>query len=195
MPENETSSGAVTRLLLRWGDGDASVSDQLVPLIYDELRRMARSYLRRERPSHTLQPTALVHEAFLRLTGDSQLQPKCRAHFFGIASTTMRRVLVEHARAKNADKRGGGARVEGLDGVDVACGPEFANILELDRALSDLSKMDARKARLVELKYFAGMTIDEMSETVGISTATVERDLKMAQAWLHQRLRPAPKPS
>lgn len=182
-------SGEVTRLLLRWTEGDRAASDALVPLVYGELRRMARSYLFRERSAHTLQPTALVHEAYLRLADDSALQPRSRTHFFGIASTVMRRVLVEHARARGAAKRGGSVRFEPLDAAGAGPFRDLGEILDLHEALDELSAMDARKGRLVELKFFGGLTVAEMADVAEVSTATVERDLRVAQVWLHQRLR------
>lgn len=183
-------SGEVTRLLRRWTEGDQAASDALAPLVYAELRRMARSYLFRERTAHTLQPTALVHEAYLRLAADPALQPRCRTHFFGIASTVMRRVLVEHARARGAAKRGAGVRFEPLEAVEAESPPrhDLADFLDLHDALDELSARDARKGRLIELKFFGGLTIPEMAEVIGVSTATVERDVRVAQAWLHQRL-------
>jgi len=182
-------SGEVTRLLLRWTEGDRAASDALVPLVYGELRRMARSYLFRERSAHTLQPTALVHEAYLRLADDSALQPRSRTHFFGIASTVMRRVLVEHARARGAAKRGGSVRFEPLDAAGAEPLRDLDDLLDLHEALDELSSMDARKGRLVELKFFGGLTVAEMADVAEVSTATVERDLRVAQVWLHQRLR------
>lgn len=182
-------SGEVTRLLLRWTEGDRAASDALVPLVYGELRRMARSYLFRERSAHTLQPTALVHEAYLRLADDSVLQPRSRTHFFGIASTVMRRVLVEHARARGAAKRGGSVRFEPLDAAGAEPLRDLDDLLDLHEALDELSSMDARKGRLVELKFFGGLTVAEMADVAEVSTATVERDLRVAQVWLHQRLR------
>jgi RNA polymerase sigma-70 factor (ECF subfamily) len=178
----------VTVLLQRWGEGDTGASDLLAPLVYDELRRMARSYLYRERSSHTLQPTALVHEAYMRLAGDSQLRPRCRTHFFGIASTAMRCILVDHARANGAAKRGGEMKFQGLENLDVGCDTGLAQFLTVHEAIEALSRMDERKARLIELKYFGGLTTEEMADTLGISSATVERDLKVAHAWLEQRL-------
>jgi len=189
-PSSAAGCGEVTRLLQRWTEGDRAASDALVPLVYGELRRMARSYLFRERSAHTLQPTALVHEAYLRLADDSALQPRCRTHFFGIASAVMRRVLVEHARARGAAKRGGGVRFEPLDAADAESpAVDEENVLDLHEALDERAAMDARKGRLIELKFFGGLTVPEMAEEVGVSTATVERDVRVAQAWLHQRLR------
>lgn len=181
------SGGDVTILLRNWGNG-VDVAGELIPLVYDELRRMARSYLQRERASHTLQPTALVNEAYMRLVGDAQLQPQCRAHFFGIASTAMRRILVEHARARGAAKRGSGVAMETLDNVDVGTDAGLGAFLDLHDALEELAKLDERKARVVELKYFGGLTLEEISAAAGISPATAERDLKFSHAWLQKRL-------
>ena len=179
----------VTGLLLSWRQGDAAALDRLVPLVYDELRRVARGHLRREAPGHTLQATALVHEVFLRLVDADRMTPMSRTHFFAISARLMRQILVDHARRKRADKRGGGATVIGLDEVaPAAAQTSGVGVLALDEALDALSSFDARQCRVVELRFFAGLNIPETADALGISTATVEREWAMAKAWLHQRL-------
>jgi RNA polymerase sigma factor (TIGR02999 family) len=179
----------VTGLLLSWRQGDAAALDRLVPLVYDELRRVARGHLRREAPGHTLQATALVHEVFLRLVDTDRLTPMSRTHFFAISARLMRQILVDHARRKRADKRGGGATVISLEEVaPAAAQTSGVDVLALDEALDALSSFDARQCRVVELRFFAGLNIPETADALGISTATVEREWAMAKAWLHQRL-------
>ena len=179
----------VTGLLLSWRDGDAAALDRLVPLVYDELRRVARARLRREPPGHVLEATALVHEVFLRLVDADRLTPMSRTHFFAISARLMRQILVDHARRKRADKRGGGATVISLDeAAPEAAQTSGVNVLALDEALDALSSFDARQCRVVELRFFAGLNIPETADALGISTATVEREWAMAKAWLHQRL-------
>jgi RNA polymerase sigma factor (TIGR02999 family) len=177
----------VTELLEAWQHGDAGARERLLPLVYDELRRVARARLRRERPDHTLQATALVHEAYLRLIGPGEATPRNRVQLFGIAARLMREILVDHARRKAALKRGGPATKVSLDAV---AAPEVAivDILALDEALSELSARDARLCQVVELKFFAGLTIDETATALQVSVATVERDWTVARAWLHQWL-------
>jgi RNA polymerase sigma factor (TIGR02999 family) len=182
------SSSPVTRLLVRWRQGDREALEALMPLVYDELRKLARHYLRRERSDHTLQSTALVHEAYLRLAGDSPPDWQNRAHFFGIAARVMRQILVEHARAREAEKRGGGACKLTLDPA-IALPQEIdIDVLALDRALSELSALDEQQAKIVELRFFAGLTIEDTSEALGISPATVKRDWVTARAWLHRSM-------
>lgn len=179
----------VTGLLVSWRQGDAAALDRLMPLVYNELRRVARGHLRREPAGHTLQPTALVHEVFLRLVGTDHSTPTSRTHFFAISARLMRQVLVDHARRKRADKRGGGATVIGLDEASpAATQASSVDVLALDEALEVLSSLDARQCRVVELRFFAGLNIPETADALGISTATVEREWVMAKAWLHQRL-------
>lgn len=179
----------VTGLLLSWGQGDAAALDRLVPLVYDELRRVARAHLRREAPGHVLQATGLVHEVFLRLVDVDRMTVTSRTHFFAIAARLMRQVLVDHARRKRADKRGGGATVISLDEMAPAAAPTAGvDVLALDEALDTLSSLDGRQCRVVELRFFAGLDIPEVADALGISTATVEREWAMAKAWLHQRL-------
>ncbi|MEZ4415355.1 MAG: sigma-70 family RNA polymerase sigma factor [Gemmatimonadota bacterium] len=177
-----------TRLFAAWRSGDEASLERLLPLIYEELRRLAGRYMRSERPDHTLQPTALVNEAYLRLL-DADLSFTDRAHFFRIAAQVMRRILVDHARLKQAEKRGGKGAVavtldEGLLVHDTA--PQV--ILDIDEALARLAQQDERKAKVVELFYFGGLSYDESAEALGISPATVHRDLQFAKAWLYREL-------
>lgn len=181
-------SETVTLLLRRWSKGDQDALEQLSPLVYRELRRLAGSYIRRERSGHTLQPTALVNEAYLRLSGGAVIKWQSRAHFLGIAANAMRRILVEHARHKGAKKRGEGLAHVSLDEAVPIVRERSTDMLDLDRALNELASFDERKSRIIELRYFGGLTAEEISEVVGASTATVNRDLKVAQTWLSSRL-------
>jgi RNA polymerase sigma-70 factor (ECF subfamily) len=187
-PTPEDPPEAVTRLLRAWSLGDLAARDQLVPLVYDELRRRAAAYLRRERRDHTLQPTALVHEAYSRLA--SQNEPfQNRSQFFAMASQMMRRVLVDHARAHQARKRAsGGLRVELTEGLVVA-EPRQVDLIALDGALEELAAKDERQARLVEMRFFGGLTADEAADALGVSLATANRDWALARAWLFRRLK------
>jgi len=178
----------VTGLLLAWGQGDAAALERQVPLVYDELRRVARGHLRREPPGHALQATALVHEVFLRLVDINRMTLHGRTHFFAMSARLMRQILVDHARRTRAGKRGGGATVIGLAEVSPATPETSVDVLALDQALDALSSLDARQCRVVELRFFAGLSIPEAADALGVSTATVERDWAMAKAWLHQRL-------
>jgi len=179
--------GDVTNLLLDWSNGDRSAFDQLIPIIYDDLLRLARARLKNEERECQLQPTALVHESYLRLADETRLQWQNRAHFYAIAANTMRRVLIDHARKRKADKRGGGIRVTLQTGMDFAeeRAPDF---LLLDEALTKLAGFDERKSRAVELKFFGGMTTEEIAEVLGISVATVGRELRLGQAWLRREM-------
>jgi RNA polymerase sigma factor (TIGR02999 family) len=178
----------VTGLLLSWRQGDPGALDRLVPLVYDELRRVARGHLRRESPGHSLQATALVHEVYLRLVDVDRMTLKSRTHFFAVAARLMRQILVDHARRKRAGKRGGGVTMMSLDEVSPAAQTSSVDVLALDQALVALSSFDIQQCRVVELRFFAGLNIDEAAEALGISTATVEREWAMAKAWLYQRL-------
>jgi RNA polymerase sigma factor (TIGR02999 family) len=179
----------VTGLLLSWGQGDAAALDRLVPLVYDELRRVARSHLRREPSGHALQATALVHEVFLRLVDLDRMTLKSRTHFFALSARLMRQILVDHARRQRAGKRGGSATVISLDEVGPAAAQTSSvDVLALDEALEALSVFDVRQCRVVELRFFAGFSIPEAADALGVSTATVEREWAMAKAWLHRRL-------
>lgn len=160
--------------------------DRLLPIVYAELRRLAASYLRRERPGHTLQPTALVHEAYVRLIDQQQMDWSNRAQFMGMAAVMMRRILVNHARDRGAEKRGGGAEHVPLTLAGEGIGAFAVNLLDLHDALNDLGESDPRKAQIVELKFFGGMTTAEIAEALGVSVATVERDWKFARAWLYR---------
>jgi RNA polymerase sigma factor (TIGR02999 family) len=188
----------VTELLLSWGQGDAAALDRLVPLLYDDLRRVARGHLRRERPGHSLQATALVHEVFLRLVDVDRMTVKSRTHFFALSARLMRQILVDHARRQQAGKRGGGATAISLSEAAGAAAPvstSTVDVLALDEALAALSSLDPQQCRVVELRFFAGLNIPEAADALGISTATVEREWAMAKAWLHQRLSTPPEPS
>jgi RNA polymerase sigma factor (TIGR02999 family) len=179
---------AVSGLLRAWAQGDVRARDDLMPLVYGELRRRAARYLRHERPDHTLQPTALVHEAFVRLVGQDHVTWQNRAHFFGIAAQMMRRILVDHARAHQAAKRPEAAlRVAWDERVGVTQ-PRDCELLLLDQALEELSTRDPRQGRIVELRYFAGLSEEEAAEVLSISRTTVTREWRMAKAWLHRRL-------
>ncbi|HET6861782.1 MAG TPA: sigma-70 family RNA polymerase sigma factor [Pyrinomonadaceae bacterium] len=185
MQQNE----GVTQLLVDWGKGDKEALERLMPLVYSELRRLATNYLRRERPGHTLQPTALVNEAYLRLVDQKNAQWQNRAQFFGISAQLMRRILVDHARQKQAAKRGG----SGQQRLSISSAHAFVDgpgidFLALNEALEELSKMDAQQERIVELKFFGGLSIEETAEVLKISHSTVERDWKLARAWLRRKL-------
>jgi RNA polymerase sigma factor (TIGR02999 family) len=182
------TSGRVTQLLVRWREGDQEALDKLMPLVYDELRRLAQHYLRRERADHTLQSTALVHEAYVRLVGQDSPPWQSRAHFFGIAARLMRQILVEHARAHQAAKRGGHSFKLTLE--DAAVVPQAADVdlVALDDALKKLSALDARQSRIVELRFFAGLTIEDAAEVLEISRATVAREWTIARAWLYREI-------
>jgi RNA polymerase sigma factor (TIGR02999 family) len=178
----------VTGLLQAWGGGDAAALDQLVPLVYAELRRQAQRYLSRESPGHTLQTTALVHEAYLRLVDQRDARWQNRAQFFGVAAQLMRRILVDYARRHQAAKRGGSAiQVPYEEGAVAAAGSEV-DLVALDDALTRLAARDPQQARVVELRYFTGLGIEETAEALGISPATVKRDWAMARAWLKREL-------
>jgi len=178
----------VTRLLAAWRAGDEQHMGQLMPLVYAELHQLAQRQMRGERTGHTLQTTALVHEAFLRLSG-ADVPWQDRVHFFALAASTMRRVLVDHAKAHGRGKRGGGAPHLPLDEALVASAEPLDDVAALDEALQRLAERDPRKARVVELHYFAGLNYDEVAQALGISAATVDRDLRFAKAWLYSELR------
>jgi RNA polymerase sigma factor (TIGR02999 family) len=180
--------GQVTELLRAWSDGDQNALEQLVPLVEAELRRLARAYMRRERGEHTLQVTALVNEAFIRLTDARRVQWQDRAHFLGISARLMRRVLVDHARSRGYLKRGGAVQKVSLDEA-VAISPEPAvDVIALDRALEALSAVDVRKGRVIELRFFGGLTVEQTAEVLHVSTDTVKRDWRMAKLWLLREL-------
>jgi RNA polymerase sigma factor (TIGR02999 family) len=179
----------ITQLLLRWGAGDRSAFDQLLPLVYDELRRLARSYLRRHPQQSVLQPTILVHEAYLKLINQRQANWQSRAQFFGLAAKVMRDLLVDYARRAQAAKRGGGNYSVSLTEADRQGQQKEFDLIALDEALDRLAVLDARHSRVVELKFFAGLTIEEIAEATGTSHATVERDWNLARAWLYHEMR------
>jgi len=179
--------GNVTRLLLDWSKGNQSALERLVPIIYEELLRLARARLSRENRQCTLQPTALVHESYLRLADETKLQWQNRAHFYAIAANTMRRVLIDYARKRNAEKRGGGMIITLQTGMDFAQ-ERAPDCLALDEALKRLARVDERKSRAIELKYFGGMTTEEIGSVLGIAVATVGRELRLGQAWLRREL-------
>jgi RNA polymerase sigma factor (TIGR02999 family) len=172
-----------TQLLLAWQAGEPSALERLTPLVYDELRRIAGSMFKRERPNHTLQPTALVNEAFLKLVGGAEVSWQSRAHFLAVAASCMRRILVDHSRAKNAVRRGGAA-VHLPIAEELVSTEQAPEILAVDEALADLVAFDKRRAQIIELRYFGGLTAEEIAEAIGVSTATVTRDLRVAEAWL-----------
>ena len=177
-------AGGVTRLLHAWSEGDEAALDQLIPIVEAELRRLARGYMARERPGHTLQVTALVNEAFLRLTDARQVQWQDRAHFLGISARLMRRVLVDHARSRGYKKRGGGRQQVTLDDALLVTPGPAVDVIALDRALTALADVDARKCRVVELRYFAGLSVEETADTLHVSADTVRRDWRLARLWL-----------
>lgn len=178
----------VTELLRSWRRGDIAALDQLVPLVHAELRRVARAHIRREGAGHTLQATALVHEVYLRLVGIDRLTLNDRTHFFAVAARLMRQILVDHARRKRANKRGGAVTMIGLDEISPVSQTSIVDVIALDQALDALSARDARQCRVVELRFFAGLSIDETAEAIGVSAPTVEREWALARAWLHRRL-------
>jgi RNA polymerase sigma factor (TIGR02999 family) len=177
----------VSALLLRWRGGDTSALEQLMPLVYDELHALARRQLLGERSDHTLQTTALLHEAYLRLVG-SDVHWEGRVHFLAVAAQTMRRILVDHARTRSRQRRGGGLRVISIDDANPVAPEPAMDLLILDEALDRLAAMDGRKARAAELHYFGGLSYDETAEALGISAATVHRELRVAKAWLYREL-------
>ncbi|HKV81212.1 MAG TPA: sigma-70 family RNA polymerase sigma factor [Candidatus Sulfotelmatobacter sp.] len=184
----QEASSPVTELLVRWRGGDREALEQLMPLVYQELRRLAHHYLSRERGDHTLQSTALVHEAYLRLSGPNPPQWQSRAHFFGIAAHVMRQILVEYARGRGTAKRGGDAITLTLDDAIALPQKMDIDVIALDDALSELSNLDAQQGRIVELRFFAGLTIEDTSTVLGISPATVKRDWITARAWLFRAM-------
>ena len=183
-----TSPQAVTQLLVDWGNGDHQALEKLTPLVYQELKRLAARYLRRERREHTLQSTALVHEAWLRLIDQNHVHWQNRAQFFGIAAEMIRRILIDHARNRQAAKRGDGAIKLSLDEALGAPDRRDFDLVALDDALKDLAKLDPKQGQLVELRFFAGLSIEESAEVLGVSPATVKREWAVAKAWLYREL-------
>lgn len=188
MVENDADKTGITQWLLAWSDGRREALDHLVPLVYENLRQLASRYMQHEPPGHALQPTALVHEAFIRLIDQRQVKWRNRAHFYGIAAGMMRRILVDHARLQRAEKRGGAWQRVPLEDEVEAAGPREVDVLALHEALERLAVFDPRQERIVELRYFGGLTIEEAAEVVGISAATVVREWTMAKAWLRADL-------
>jgi RNA polymerase sigma factor (TIGR02999 family) len=181
----------VTQLLLEWGNGDKAALDKLVPVVYQELRRLARHYMRRERPGHTLQTSALVNEAYMRLVDYKHVRWESRAHFFAVAAQAMRRILVEHARKRHFAKRGGGAIRVSFDEAAMVSEKQAAELIALDDALTSLEAIDPRKSRIVELRYIGGLNIEETAEVLDISPATVQREWRSAKAWLYREIKQA----
>lgn len=179
----------VTELLRGWNAGNHDAAARLIPLIYDELRRLARKQLAMERRDHTLQPTALVHEAYLRLVDQERVQWKNRAQFLGVAARVMRRILVDYARAHAAAKRGGGAQRLSLDEIEIPLQERAAEVLALDAALTELARVDERKSRVVELRFFGGLSVEETAGAMEINPATVRREWTFAKAWLHRSVK------
>jgi RNA polymerase sigma-70 factor (ECF subfamily) len=182
------SSDQLTQLLVRWRGGDREALDALMPLVYEELRRLAHYYLQRERSGHTLQSTALVHEAYMRMLGQKLPDWQNRAHFFGVAARLMRQILVEYARGHQAAKRGGDACRVALDEGALVPQKTDVDVILLDDALQDLAKLDEQQSRIVELRFFAGLSIEDTSEVMGISPATVSREWTTARIWLHREI-------
>lgn len=186
-PAAATAEG-VTRLLNAWQEGDTAARDQLFVVVYEELRRRAAGQLRRERPGHTLRPTALVHEAYLRLVGQEKVRWQNRAQFFAIASEMMRRALVDHARGRKARKREGGAVRVTLEDDVAAVQPRTVDLMAMDAALDQLAALDPRQSRIVEMRFFGGMSNPEIAELLGVSERTVDRDWRFARTWLYRRM-------
>ncbi|MEW6126467.1 MAG: sigma-70 family RNA polymerase sigma factor [Acidobacteriota bacterium] len=184
----KSSPQEVTRLLQEWRRGDRAALEKLTPLVYDELRRLANHYLRGERKDHTLQGTALVHEAYMKMCGYTDINWSNRSHFFGVAAHIMRQILIDHARKHQTDKRGGGKPRIPLEEAAVFSIERATELIALDDALIGLEHVDALKSRLIELRYFAGLQIEEIADVESISVATVRRHLRMAEAWLHREL-------
>ena len=178
----------ITRLLLAWSDGDRAALERLMPLVERELHRIARRYMRREDPGHTLQTTAVVNEAYLKLIDQRSVRWQNRAHFFAIAAQMMRRILIDHARTQTRAKRGGGAPTLSLDEAAVLSDERAADLVALDDALTSLAAVDPRKSRVVELRFFGGLTEEEIAEVLGVAPRTVERDWNLAQAWLYREM-------
>ncbi|HRH43266.1 MAG TPA: sigma-70 family RNA polymerase sigma factor [Pyrinomonadaceae bacterium] len=183
------NSSEITQLLKDWSEGNQIALDKLMPLVYEELRRQASRYLQNERQGHTLQTTALIHEAYLKLIGINEIEWQNRNHFFALASTAMRRILVDYARERKRDKRGGSAENLPLDeALMISANEKSVDLISLDEALNRLAKLDERQARVVELRYFSGLSIDETAEVLGVSNATVRLDWNLAKAWLKQEI-------
>ena len=187
MPPSPTGH-QITQLLVRWREGDQRALDELMPLVYDELRRLAAHYMRGERPGHTLQTSALVNEAYLRLAGQEEIEWQSRAHFFAIAAQAMRRILVDHARRRGGQKRGGGAHKVALDEALIVSADRAAEVVALDDALARLAEVDPRKSRAVELRFFGGLSVEETAEVLNVSPGTVMREWTFTKAWLKREI-------
>jgi RNA polymerase sigma factor (TIGR02999 family) len=187
------SANEITKLLHGWQSGDRAALDALVPVVYKELRRIAHCELRKERPNHTLQSTALVHEAYFRLVGQNLPQWESRTHFYAIAAQLMRQILVDYARRRRASKRGSGVCMLTLDDAMVLPQRENVDVVAIDDALNTLAEVDPRQSRVVELRFFAGLSLEEISQVMGIATATVQRDWTAARAWLHREISRRPR--
>ena len=186
---SSNSPGDITQMLISVSEGNKEAVNQIFPYIYDELRKLAGGYLRRERQDHTLQPTALVHEAYMKLIDQNRVKWQNRAHFFGVAAQIMRRILLDHARSRFAEKRGGTAEKLALEeGVQIAAEGKDSQLIALDEALNELAKFDPDKARIVELRFFGGLSIEETAEVMQMSAPTINRHWKLARAWLESRL-------
>jgi RNA polymerase sigma factor (TIGR02999 family) len=185
----ENAREDVTVLLAQLAQGNQEVTPKLIPLVYDELRRLAGGYMRRERSDHTLQATALVHEAYLKLVEQRAVNWQSRAHFFGIAAQLMRRILIDHARGHLRDKRGGGVIPVPLEEVLVFAPEQSSELVKLDQSLERLAKLDPRQSKIVELRFFGGLTVEQTAEVLGVSPKTVKRDWSVAKAWLHGDLK------
>jgi RNA polymerase sigma factor (TIGR02999 family) len=183
------STPQITDLLNAWSGGDREALDELIPLVYDELRRVARRARRREQPGHSLQTTGLIHEVYLKILGSKPLRWESRAHFFGLASRLMRQVLVDHARRKRSHKRGGAAARVTLDEALVACANPSPDLVTLDQALRALAALDERKGKVVELRFFGGLDVAETAQVLHVSPQTVKRDWRLAKVWLYRELR------
>jgi len=191
----EDESGEITRLLQAWSEGDGAAREQLMPLVYDELRRIAKRYMDHERPGHTLQPTALVNTLYPRLVRRRSVSFRNRAHFFGAVARMMRRILKDYARKRLAEKRGAGAGHLTLDEARDAFEQRDLELIALDDSLRDLARIDERQSRVVEMRFFAGLTYEEIGEVLGIAAETAKRDFRLAKAWLREQLSAVPDPT
>lgn len=178
----------ITQLLMNWSQGDKAALDQLVPLVYPELRRLAKRHMRREAPGHTLETSALINEAYLKLVDQQNVEWQNRAHFFAVAAQVMRHILVDHARTRNYAKRGGGATKLPLDEATALTAQRAAELIALDDALKDLSALDPRRSQIIELRFFGGLSMEETAEVMNISPSTVQREWRAAKAWLHHTM-------
>lgn len=185
-----SSPKSITQLLIEWRDGDETALNRLIPLVYEELHRLAHHYMRRERPGHTLQTTALVNEAYIRLVDHKGMRWQNRAHFYAVAAQAMRRILVDYARSRDCAKRGGGANMVELEEAATVVQRQASDLVALDDALSELAALDPRKSQIVEMRYFGGMSVEEMAEVLRVSPITVMRDWSTAKAWLLRAMSP-----